>query len=285
MMKTNMRRNAIITGADGGMGQACARAFGATMNLVLTDLSQERLDAFADALRAEGHVVTAAIAGDLRDQSVAQQIADAAATGGGLGVLIHAAGLSPALAAWEAIMQVNAIGTANLLHAISPLLQNGSVAVLISSIAGHAAPADAEADMILSAPLTPDFMARITPVIYRLADRPGSRGASVESYGLSKRMTIRICERLAPEWAMHGARIVSISPGMIWTPMGRQEASTNSSAAMLVDNTPMARWGTPMDIAAAACFLAGDTASFITGTDLCVDGGITALGARLRPSD
>ena len=84
-----------------------------------------------------------------------------------------------------------------------------------------------------------------------------------------------MCESRAAAWGRKGARIVSISPGTIWTPMGRQEADSNPRVEAMVAATPTGRWGTSLDIAAAAAFLASAEASFVTGCDLPVDGGLT----------
>ncbi|MDE0987610.1 MAG: SDR family oxidoreductase [Pseudomonadales bacterium] len=81
------------------------------------------------------------------------------------------------------------------------------------------------------------------------------------------------------------ARIVSISPGTIYTPMGRAEHDSNPAAAAVVQATPVGRWGSPNDIAAACEFLVSDQASFITGTDLRVDGGVTPALRSMASSD
>lgn len=270
------RRTAIISGAAGGMGQACARAFGETMDLVLTDIAADGLDAFAGRLRQEGFTVVATFPGDLGDDGRCAEIAAAGSGGAGLGVLAHAAAISQIMGSWDEILRVNLVGTVRLLDAVEPVLGEGSVAILISSMAGHLAPIVAEADAVLDDPLAADFLERIGPIVAQLAsDDP--RGPSPISYALSKRAVIRLCERRVARWAQKGARIVSISPGMTWTPMGQLEADRNRYAAAALEGTPMGRWGTAMDIAAAARFLASDAASFITGTDLRVDGGIVPL--------
>ena len=93
---------------------------------------------------------------------------------------------------------------------------------------------------------------------------------------MSKRGVLRLCERKAAHWGQRGARIVSISPGLILTPMGRKELAETAGAAELNDAAPAGRSGMAMDITLAAKFLASEEASFITGTDLRVDGGSTA---------
>ena len=269
------RRRAVITGASGGIGRACARCLGETMDLVLTDVAAEPLETFATALEEEGFTVRAQLSGDLCDEALLSSLAETASGGGGLGVLVHTAGLSPALARWEPIMRVNLVATAKLLAEIEPLLIEKSVAILIASIAGHLSPTDPEADAIIDDPLAPDLIERIAPVIQRLSDLDDPGGAAHVSYALSKRAVLRICEQRVSAWAIKGARIVSISPGTIWTPMGRREAEDNPSAALVVKATPAGRWGTAMDIAAAARFITSEAASFISGTDLRVDGGVT----------
>jgi NAD(P)-dependent dehydrogenase (short-subunit alcohol dehydrogenase family) len=102
-------------------------------------------------------------------------------------------------------------------------------------------------------------------------------GASGAAYSLSKRAVIALAERRAVAWGAQGARIVSISPGLIATPMGRQEMAATDAAARLADVTPAGRPGTAAEIAQAARFLTSDEASFITGCDLRVDGGAVAL--------
>lgn len=269
-------RQAIVTGAAGGQGQACARALGKTMDLVLTDIADEKLAGFTEQLRSDGYSVTASIQGDLTDETVCHRVAQAATAGSGLGALVHTAAISQIMASWRRILEVDLMGTVRLLNAVEPLLQVDSAAVLIGSMAGHLYPANPEADSILDAPLAPTFFDRIEPLVSRMAgDDP--RGPSPVAYAFAKRTIMRLCEQRAPVWALKGARIVSISPGMIWTPMGRLEADGNENASTILETTPMGRWGKPTDIANAVEFLVSGAASFITGTDLRVDGGATPV--------
>ena len=85
----------------------------------------------------------------------------------------------------------------------------------------------------------------------------------------------RSCERRVGAWGRKGARIVSLSPGMIYTPMARREVENNDMPRATLEATPVGRWGTPADIAAAARFLASGAAGFISGCDLRIDGGVT----------
>lgn len=272
----SQRRRAIISGAAGGMGQACARAFGETMDLVLTDVAAERLKSFTASLQQEGYTVAASFPGDLTDEALCARLAETGSAGAGLGVLAHTAAISQIMGSWDLILNVNLIGTVRLLAAVEPVLVDGSVAVLIASMAGHMSPLLPEADAILDDPLASDFFDRIGPIITKLS-QGDSRGPSPIGYAFAKRTVMRICEQRATAWAKMGARIVSISPGMIRTPMGQLEVAGNFNAAAVVEATPVGRWGTAIDIASAAKFLASDAASFITGTDLRVDGGVTPV--------
>ena len=271
------RRRVLITGAAGGMGRACARLLGAAQDLVLTDHPASTLESFSDELRQEGYGVAAVHLGDLRDdallRSLAQDLPEAPFT------LVHTAGLSPALAGWREIMDVNLVATEKLLQVVEPRLQPGSVAVLISSAAGYRISAPAEAQALLANPLRADFLDRIGVLVASLADgRQG--GAEGVSYSLSKQALHRICERRAAAWGARGARIVSVSPTLSLTPMGRQEIARTPAAAAFARGAPLGRMGTAMDVAAAVRFLTGDDASFISGCDLRVDGG--SLAASLH---
>jgi len=267
------RRKALITGAAGGMGRACARLFGTTQDLVLTDAAAPALERFTEELRAEGYTVLGAHAGDLGSDAVLAAImADLA--GDKPLTLIHTAGLSPSLAGAGPIMAVNLIATVKLLDAIEPLLRPGSAAVLIASTAGHLIPEIPAALALLAEPLAPDFLAKIGQVITGMSQGDAAKEGGI-SYSLSKQAVLRLVQTRALVWGPRGARITSISPGMILTPMGRKEAETPGGAAMQ-NAAPLGRPGVAADIALAAHYLASDAASFITGTDLLVDGGSIA---------
>ncbi len=279
MAKTG-RRKALITGAAGGMGRACARLFGATQELVLTDAIGPALEKFAAELTAEGYTVLGAHAGDLGSDAVLDAImADLA--GEAAITLIHTAGLSPSLAGAEAIMAVNLVATVKLLDAIEPLLRPGSAAVLIASSAGHLMPEIPDATALMDEPLAPSFMPGIMAVVDGMNQGDAVMAGGI-SYSLSKQAVHKLCRTRALTWGPRGARINSISPGMILTPMGRKELETEGGA-MMQNAAPLGRPGIAADIALAARFLAGDEASFVTGTDLLVDGGSVAA-IRLKPA-
>jgi NAD(P)-dependent dehydrogenase (short-subunit alcohol dehydrogenase family) len=272
---TILRRKALITGAAGGMGRACARLFGSTHDLVLTDAVAEPLERFSDDLRAEGFTVLATHAGDLGNAALLSTLV-ADATGDVPLTLIHTAGLSPSQADASAIMAVNLVATVKLLDAIEPILTSGSVAVVIASTAGHMMPVIPEIAPLFADPLAPGFLDNVCGAIEAMSGGAPA-GAPGFSYALSKQAVIALVEKRAAAWGQHGARIVSISPGLILTPMGRKELAETQGAAQTADAAPVGRSGIAMDIALAARFLASDEASFVSGCDLRVDGGSTAV--------
>lgn len=272
------RRTVLITGAAGGMGRACARLFGMTDDLVLADVSAERLNAFADELEADAYTVRARVAGDTCDDGVIAQMVQALG-GGQPFVVIHTAGLSPSMADWEAIMRVNLQGTAKLMLALEPLVMPGTVAVLIASTAGHGLPDVPGFGDVLGDPLSPDLVERCRPFVEGMVKMSGRVGMEPGmAYSFSKLGVLRHGERKAMDWGPKGGRVVTISPGLMLTPMGRKELEQTDGARQVLDAAPVGRPGTAQDIAVVAKFLASDEASFISGSDVRVDGGaVSAL--------
>jgi NAD(P)-dependent dehydrogenase (short-subunit alcohol dehydrogenase family) len=150
---------AVITGAGGGVGAACARRFAPTHRLLLTDVDAGRLERTAGALRADGRVVGTA-ACDLADGQAVRALADRAGELGSFRVLVHAAGLSPSMAdAWR-ILEVNLLGTVALLDALLPHVSGGTAGICIASISGWRR-GIWRFDEILRDPLAPDFRRRL----------------------------------------------------------------------------------------------------------------------------
>lgn len=273
-MTAIVRRKALITGAAGGMGRACTQLFGATCDLVLSDISADRLAALAKELRDAGHLVTAH-AGDMLDANHLAVLAGELRADVPTSV-VHTAGLSPALADWQPIMKVNLTGSEMLMQALEPVLAPGSVVVPIASMAGHMFPPNPEIDGLLVDPTNDGFVQGIGATLEAMSggDAGIRRGIS---YSLSKRGVHLLAERWAIALGTRGVRVVSISPGVIHTPMGLAENEKTPGAAETMNAAVVGRIGAPMDIAMAARFLCSDEAAFITACDLKVDGGSTAV--------
>lgn len=276
----------VITGAAGGMGAECARVLAPEVDaLLLTDMRADRLESVATAVEQAADVAVHQLVADLSAPDAAAAIATRASEIGDLRGLVHTAGLSPEMAGWEQILEVDLVAVARLLDAHLPLVQAGSVAVCIASIAGHMGDSGPAVDAVLDAPDDPDVATK-----YR--DALGSEPDSGWSYALTKRAVIRLCERAAVPWGARGGRVVSLSPGMIDTEMGRLELEHNPIPAQLAATTPVQVGRTDgetvlpgriADIANAVAFLCSDAASFVSGCDLRVDGGLVGAIRQPRP--
>lgn len=266
---------AVITGAVGGMGAACAAKLAARAHLLLTDLDAARLDEVARTLPsgASAEVVPA----NLGSTVDIAKLADACVARGGVRWLVHTAGLSPAMAGWREVLEIDLAATAALLEALEPHVQRGGAGVCFASIAGQMGTDDPKIDGVLDTPLEPDLSGRLLEAL------GGTEPGSGIAYLYAKRGVIRLCERLAGPWGKRGARIVSISPGLMDTSMGRLELEETLGKREMIDLTPLDRAPAPGqsalpgradDIADAVDFLCSDAASFVTGCDLRIDGGI-----------
>jgi NAD(P)-dependent dehydrogenase (short-subunit alcohol dehydrogenase family) len=179
-----------------------------------------------------------------------------------LDALVVTAGVSPAMADARTIFDIDLAGMARVLEAFDGLVTSGTVGVCVASMAGHLGVWPDETLAVLDDPLaSPDA---------GLADNPGL------AYALAKLGVIRLVRRKAGEWGRRGARILSLSPGVIDTPMGRRELSDSEGTASLADGSALGRLGRPEEIAAVIAFLCSDQASYMTGTDVLVDGGSVA---------
>lgn len=266
------RRKVLITGAAGGMGRACARLLGMTHDLVLGDVAAPALDAFSAELERDGYTVSGKAAGDTCDNAVLARLTGFLTRDEPF-VLVHTAGVSPSQADWETIMRVNLQGTAKIMQALDPLVVPGTVAVLIASTAGHGLPAIPDLEAVMAGALDPDLVARTAPFITGMAAQAGPGMEPGISYSFSKLGVLKLGERKAMDWGPKGGRVVTISPGLMLTPMGLQELEKTRGAKEVLEAAPVGRPGTAMDIALVAQFLASPQAAFISGSDVRVDGG------------
>lgn len=271
-MALKKRPVALITGAAGGIGTATARLLGMTMDLVLTDVHPERLASLKASLETDGVTVLACPAGMLQDEAVVEAVMSSIPEDRAIDVLVHSAGLASVQGGWRASVEANVIGTRRIVDAADARMSNGGVAILVSSIAGHANVPTGEADRLIERWDSPTLLDDLEPLLVELDESERSG----RCYMLAKRMILRLCERLSLDWAKRGIRIVSVSPGLVDTPMGRAEANQNPAAAGLLPMVPLGAFVQPNDVAAAIGFLASPSARFITGCDLKVDGGLQA---------
>jgi NAD(P)-dependent dehydrogenase (short-subunit alcohol dehydrogenase family) len=264
----------IVTGAARGMGAACAdRVKDMVDVLVLVDRDDAGLAASSARFAAEsGRASIETFALDVKDRDGVSRLAARAAELGPLRAVAHAAGVSPTMADWREVVTVDLVGTALLVDALRPLATDGAAIVCFASISATLAIPDPDqpADAVLDEPLQPDFLDHLREVV----------GPSLEDSGMAytwaKRGVHRLVRREAVPFGRLGTRICSVTPGIIDTPMGRQEADTHDIMATLVRSSALAREGLPEEVAAGVAFLLSDEARYVTGVDLTIDGGVIA---------
>jgi NAD(P)-dependent dehydrogenase (short-subunit alcohol dehydrogenase family) len=183
-----------------------------------------------------------------------------------LDALVVTAGVSPVMADARTIFDVDLAGTARVLQAFDGLVGAGTVAVCVASMAGH-----------LGGPWPDETLEKLDDPFNSpeagLTDDPGF------AYLLAKLGVMRLVRRMSTEWGHRGARILSVSPGVVDTPMGRLEVGGTGGAAELAKGSALGRLARPEELASVIAFLCSDQASYMTGTDVLVDGGsVAALG-------
>ena len=257
----------VVTGAARGMGLACAhRLYRPGEPLVLVDVDLAGIRRVAKGL-GDGVV---AYQCDVSDEAEVVGLAARVQELGSFRALAHAAGISPTMADWRRIMDVDLRGSALMLQAFRSLATTGSAAVCFASIAAHllTASGDPSIDPIIEDPLADDFLERLDALNdARITDTGGA-------YGWAKRGVQRLVARESVSWGRKGARVCSVSPGMIDTPQGQQEYAAQPMMAFMLEHTPLGRFGQPDEIAAVVAFLLSDEASFLSGTDIVIDGAV-----------
>jgi NAD(P)-dependent dehydrogenase (short-subunit alcohol dehydrogenase family) len=250
------------------MGMAVARRLGERGRLILADRDEAHLQRQCEALRAEGHEVAGVVC-DVVDPEAVTRLAAATAEHGPLRVLAHVVGLSPSMADQRTILEVNLVGATRVHDALLPLAVADTAAIFVASLAAQIPPPAAEVTALLDQPLAHDFAGRLEATLSQPL-------TTALAYQLSKYGLVRMCQRNAATWGAKGARIVSLSPGLIATPMGALEFERQPMKYDLLRRTPLGRQGGMLEIADVVEFLASDRASFISGIDLLVDGGLSA---------
>jgi NAD(P)-dependent dehydrogenase (short-subunit alcohol dehydrogenase family) len=260
----------VVIGA-GLIGQAIARRVGAGKHVVLADLRQDNADAAAEAFRNAGFETSTAVV-DVSSRPSVHALVEHATAEGQVSALIHAAGVSPSQASPETILTVDLYGTAVVLDEFGNVIAVGGAGVVIASQSGHRLPAlTAEEDKALATTPTEDLLGLPLLSPDRVTD-------PLIAYQLAKRGNALRVMAEAVRWGKRGARVNAISPGIVITPLARDELTGPRGAGYrhMLELSPAGRAGTPDEIATLGALLLGPDGAFITGSDFLVDGGVTA---------
>lgn len=260
----------VLIGA-GSIGQAIARRVSAGKKLLVADLREENADAAVRTLRDAGFDAKATTA-DLSSRASVTALVEAATALGDVQALINAAGVSPSQASPETVLKVDLYGTAMLLEQFGAVIARGSSGIVISSQSGYRlGPLSTEQNAALATTPVEDLLA--LPFL-----QPDQVKDSLHAYQLAKRANVLRVAAEAVRWGERGARINSISPGIIITPLANDELNgpRGEGYRKMIAASVAKRAGTPDEVAGLAAFIMGPDGAFITGSDFLMDGGVTA---------
>jgi NAD(P)-dependent dehydrogenase (short-subunit alcohol dehydrogenase family) len=260
----------VVIGA-GSIGQAIARRVSAGKHVLLADLRIDAADAAAKVMTDAGFAVSTTSV-DVASRASVEALVETATVLGAITGVIHAAGVSPSQATPATILHVDLYGTALVLELFGEVIAQGGSAVVIASQSGHRLPALTPAQNRALA-TTPTEQLLALPML--AADQVTD---PLNAYQLSKRgNSLRVMAE-AVRWARRGARVNTISPGIIMTPLAHDELSGPRGAGYrrMLDLSPAGRAGTPDEVGTVGALLMGADGAFITGSDFLMDGGVTA---------
>lgn len=256
------------------MGIAVAHRLGSGKHLIIADFSEEALKSASSSLKGEGYDNEAHQV-DISDFISVQKLATAAGSKGTISAVIQTAGLSPAQASTKAIFYVDLLGTAHVLEAFLPFLSPETSVVCIASMAGYMGQLSPALETHLA--IAPIATLLTHPEIDQ-EQHPG------QAYVLAKRANQIRVQAISGAYGAKGARVNTISPGFIQTPMGAAELEGETAVQIkqMIAISAAKRVGTPGDIADVVEFLAGSRSPMVTGNDILVDGGTLAASKWIQ---
>ena len=270
LRSVSMKNVMLLTGA-GQIGMAIARRVGYGMKIVIGDKRRENAEAIADIMNKAGFT-TVPVEMDLSSRASILALIDSAQQYGEISMLVNAAGVSPSQASIETILKVDLYGTAVLLEEVGKVISKGGVGVIVSSQSGHRMPAlGIELDEQLATAPTEELLTLE-------ALQPQNIRDTLHAYQMAKRCNVKRVMAEAVKWGNRGARINSISPGIIVTPLALDEFNgpRGDFYRNMFAKCPAGRPGTADEVANVAELLMSDRGAFITGADFLIDGGATA---------
>lgn len=265
------KENIIVVIGTGSIGQAIARRIGAGKHILLADIRQENNDAAAKILSEAGYTVSTEIV-DISSRESVQSLVNKVSFKGKIEGLIVAAGVSPTQASPKKILEVDLYGTALVLEEFRTIIGNGGSEIVIASMAGHRLPLlTTEQNKALAT-------APVEELLHLSFLQPETIENSSLAYMYSKRANSLRVTAEAVKWANNGARLNTISPGIIITPLAYEELNgpLGDIYRRMISTSPAGRAGTPDEVANVAALLMGPDGAFITGSDFLMDGGVTS---------
>lgn len=260
----------ILTGA-GQIGMAIARRMGMDKKIVIGDKNLQNAESITKIMTDAGFDAEAVKMDLSSRESVKNMIAEAQKYGE-ITMLVNAAGVSPSQAPIEVILKVDLYGTAVLLEEVGKVIKKGGVGVTVSSQSGHRMPAlTAKEDELLATTATEELL-KLDML------RPENIRDTLHAYQMAKRCNVKRVMSEAVKWGEKGARINSISPGIIVTPLAIDEFNgpRGDFYKNMFAKCPAGRPGTADEVANVAELLMSPNGAFITGADFLIDGGATA---------
>ena len=264
-------KNVIVVIGAGQIGQAIARRVGVAKHVLLADMRPENANAAAEVLGNAGYEVSVATV-DASSRESVQALVDTATQFGDIAGLIHAAGVSPTQASPATILKVDLYGTALVLEEFGNVITRGGAGVVIASQSGHRLPPlSVEQNKALATTPVEELLS--LPFL-----QPEQVTVSLHAYQLSKRgNSLRVMAE-AVRWGKRGARVNTISPGIIVTPLAKDELTgpRGEGYRRMIAVSAAGRAGTPDEVGTVGALLMGPDGGFITGSDILMDGGVTA---------
>jgi NAD(P)-dependent dehydrogenase (short-subunit alcohol dehydrogenase family) len=275
-----MKQEVVVVIGAGGIGIAIARRQGFGKHILLADFNEKLLESAAKDLESASYKVSTQKV-DVSSRASVSALADAAATLGSVINVVNTAGVSPNMAPPDRVIAVDLYGGAVVFEEFERVIVPGGAGLIVSSMAGHMSrglPAEQEHDLAFAP--ADELLAK--PFL-----GPDAVPNSMVAYIVSKRANHLRVQASAISWGKRGARVNSISPGIIATPLAQHELNSpiGEIYRAMIEASPAKRMASPDEIAVAASYLLGPDAGFVTGSDLLIDGGvIAAMRAGLLPN-
>ena len=266
-----MRKNVMLWAGAGQIGMAIARRMGYGMKIVVGDKNLENAKKIAKLMNEAGYDVVP-MEMDLSNRVSIQALIAEGQKYGDITMLVNAAGVSPSQAPIEAILKVDLYGTAVLLEEVGKVIAPGGVGVTISSQSGHRMKQlTAKEDELLACTPTEELLS--LDIL-----QPSNIQDTLHAYQMAKRCNEKRVMAEAVKWGEKGARINSISPGIVVTPLAIDEFNgpRGDFYKNMFAKCPAGRPGTADEVANVAELLMSSKGAFITGADFLIDGGATA---------